>query len=256
MQRRNFLGFLSAGLGGACAPALVAQTPVAPRTRIRAICFDLFTIFDPRPVVAAARAVVGDEAEALCELWRTKQFGYSWLRGAAEQYVDFRQVTYEALVAAEGARQLSLSEAQRNQLVDTYSALPPWPDTREMLARWKRAGLRLATLANYSPVMQQRLIGGAGLLGAFDALISTDAARTFKPDPRAYGLGPRVLGLKKEEIAFSAFGGWDAAGARWFGFPTFWVNRLGVASEALPPGPDATGPTLAELGAFVERWPA
>jgi 2-haloacid dehalogenase len=255
MQRRNFLGLMSAGLGGGCAPAVVARAPVAPRARIRAICFDLFTIFDPRPVVAAARAVIGDEADGLCEAWRTKQFGYSWLRGSAEQYVDFRAVTYEALLAAERARKLVLTDAQRNHLVDQYSALPPWPDTRDALAGFRKSGLRLATLANYSPAMQQRLIGGAGLLDAFDALISTDAARTFKPNPRAYGLGPQKLGLKREEIAFSAFGGWDAAGAKWFGFPTFWVNRLGVASEELPPGPDATGPTLTELGAFVERWP-
>ncbi len=256
MQRRNFLGLFSAGLGSGCAPKVVARAAAAPPARIRAICFDLFTIFDPRPVVAATRAIVGDEAEALCEVWRTKQFGYSWLRGAAQQYVDFRQVTHDALVAAERARKLSLTEPQRNQLVDQYSALPPWPDTAAMLARWKSAGLRLATLANYSPAMQQRLIGGAGLLEAFDQLISTDAARSFKPDPRAYALGPTLLGLSREEIAFSAFGGWDAAGAKWFGFPTFWVNRLGVAAEALEPGPDATGPTLTELAEFVERWPA
>ena len=85
-------------------------------------------------------------------------------------------------------------------------------------------------------------------------LISTDAAKTFKPDPRAYALGVSALGLKREEIVFSAFGGWDAAGARWFGYPTFWVNRLGVPQEELAPAPDGTGPTLAELATFVASW--
>jgi len=59
--------------------------------------------------------------------------------------------------------------------------------------------------------------------------------------------------LAREEIAFAAFGGWDAAGAKWFGFPTFWVNRLGVPQEQLV-DPDGTGPTLAELAEFVARW--
>jgi 2-haloacid dehalogenase len=27
--------------------------------------------------------------------------------------------------------------------------------------------------------------------------------------------------LKREEILFAAFAGWDAAGAKWFGYPTF-----------------------------------
>ena len=115
----------------------------------------------------------------------------------------------------------------------------------------RRAGLRLATLANFTPAMIENLLANAGLRPLFDALISSDRARTFKPDPRAYALGPSVLGLHKEEIAFAAFGGWDAAGARWFGYPTFWVNRLGLPAEELPPGPDAVGPTLRDLVAWV-----
>jgi 2-haloacid dehalogenase len=100
--------------------------------------------------------------------------------------------------------------------------------------------------------MLQTLLDNAGLSELFDAKISTDAAKTFKPDPRAYALGMSALGLELEEIVFSAFGGWDAAGAKWFGYPTFWVNRLDVPAEVLAPGPDATGPSLRELAAFVE----
>src|SRR5262249_61910125 len=109
------------------------------------------------------------------------------------------------------------------------------------------AGLGVAPLAYFAPAMIETLLAGAGLRPLFDELISTDRARTFKPDPRAYALGPSVLGLRREQIAFAAFGGWDAAGARWFGYPTFWVNRLGLPAEELPPGPDRVGPTLVEL---------
>jgi 2-haloacid dehalogenase len=97
------------------------------------------------------------------------------------------------------------------------------------------------------------LLDNAGLTDMFTLQISTDAARTFKPAPRAYALGESKLGLSRDEIAFAAFGGWDAAGAKWFGFPTFWVNRLGVPQERLI-SPDGTGPTLSELNDFVMRW--
>ena len=97
-------------------------------------------------------------------------------------------------------------------LVGSYERLAPWPDAREALQSMRRAGLRLATLANFTPAMIENLLANAGLRPLFDALISSDRARTFKPDPRAYALGPSVLGLHKEEIAFAAFGGWDAAG--------------------------------------------
>ena len=267
MQRRDFFsgalgaGALAAGLSGCAHGALPspprpgARPPApAPRPSIRAICFDLFTLFDPRSVVHVAEALVPEGAAALCEAWRVRQFEYAWLRALAGTYVSFRDVTRHALDFAARSRRIELSAAASEQLVAAYSRLEPWPDTRASLAAWRAAGLRLAPLANYSPDMLDPLLEQAGLSGAFDARISTDAARTFKPDPRAYALGVSTLGLPREQIAFAAFGGWDAAGARWFGFPTFWVNRLGLPSEALPPGYDATGPSLAELGSFVRGW--
>jgi 2-haloacid dehalogenase len=85
----------------------------------------------------------------------------------------------------------------------------------------------------------------------FDHVLSTDAARTYKPDPRAYELGTAALELSREQILFAAFAGWDAAGARSFGYPTFWVNRLGLPPEELGVLPDMTGPDLNALLAFV-----
>lgn len=261
MSRREFLQLLpslGAGLVGGCASAMpvVAPSPrskPAGRRKLKAICFDLFTLFDPRSVVQVATSLVGERAPELCEAWRVRQFEYAWLRVAAEQYVDFHAVTEEALLFAAKARGLTLTNAARASLVDAYSELTPWPDARASLTAWRAQGLRLAPLANYAPAMLERLLANAGFSELFVTQISTDAAKTFKPSPQAYALGESRLGLRREEIAFAAFGGWDAAGAKWFGFPTFWVNRLGVPQEQLV-DPDGTGPTLAELAEFVNSW--
>ena len=115
--------------------------------------------------------------------------------------------------------------------------------------RWKQAEARGAIAKEPRETGHPHPRGGhRDHLLAFDTLISTDAVRTFKPDPRAYALGPRRLGLPPEELVFAAFGGWDAAGATWFGFPTFWVNRLSVTPEQLTPPP-----TLRELAEFVAQ---
>ena len=55
----------------------------------------------------------------------------------------------------------------------------------------------------------------------FEQVLSSDRAKTYKPDPRAYQLGVDALQVKREEILFVAFAGWDAAGAKLFGYPTF-----------------------------------
>ena len=221
------------------------------RSPIRAICFDLFTLFDPRSVVKVAQRYVPAQAAELCDAWRVRQFEYSWLRVAAGRYTDFRAVTEEALVYAAHARGVTLSPGARDAMVAAYSQLDPWPDARAHLAEWKAQKLQLAPLANYAPAMIEQLLTHAGFEPFFDALISTDRARTFKPDPRAYALGMEVLGRRREEIAFAAFGAWDAVGAAWFGYPTFWVNRAGSPAEELGVSADATGPGCAELVAFV-----
>jgi 2-haloacid dehalogenase len=219
--------------------------------RIRAVVFDLFTIFDPRSVEAVADSIAPGRGRELCEAWRLRQFEYSWLHTAAGTYRDFHAVTEDALIYAARARGIALSADASRKLVASYERLAPWPEARTALQSMKTAGLRLAPLANFTPSMIENLLANAGLRPLFDELISTDRARTFKPDPRAYALGPSVLGLRREEIAFAAFGGWDAAGAKWFGYPTFWVNRLGLPVEELPPGPDAVGATLTELASWV-----
>ena len=82
--------------------------------------------------------------------------------------------------------------------------------------------------------------------------LSTDKVHAYKPDPRAYQMGLDTFRLQREEIAFAASAGWDAAGAKWFGYPTFWVNRMHLPVEALGVAPDAMGDNLHDLVRFVK----
>ena len=83
------------------------------------------------------------------------------------------------------------------------------------------------------------------------AVMASSRAAAFKPDPRASRLGLDLLGVAKHELMFVAFAGWDAAGARWFGYPTFWNNRQGAAQEMLGVQADGGGATLGDLTRFV-----
>jgi 2-haloacid dehalogenase len=50
---------------------------------------------------------------------------------------------------------------------------------------------------------------------------------------------------------FAAFGGWDASGAKSFGYPTVWVNRFGQPVEELGIQPDLMTPDMKGLLEFV-----
>ena len=117
----------------------------------------------------------------------------------------------------------------------------------EALRQLKAAGVRIVTIANFSPAMLRANADHAGLTPFFDELISTDANHSYKPDARAYALGAERLHLSKNEILFAAFGGWDAAGAKTFGYPTIWVNRFNQPIEELGIRPDRISPDLKGL---------
>ena len=92
----------------------------------------------------------------------------------------------------------------------------------------------------------------SGLEKVFEHVLSTDEIRTYKPDPRAYRMAIEKFRLAKEEILFVAFAGWDAAGAKSFGYTTFWINRLGLPAERLGISPDGVGKTLGDLVGFIK----
>jgi 2-haloacid dehalogenase len=108
----------------------------------------------------------------------------------------------------------------------------------------------MAFLANPTVEMLEAPMRNAGLEGLLEAL-STDRVQAYKPDPRAYQMGLDAFGLKREEIVFAASASWDAAGAKAFGYPSFWVNRANLPVEALGAAPDAIGSGMADLVAFV-----
>jgi 2-haloacid dehalogenase len=169
----------------------------------------------------------------------------------AGRYVDFSRLTEDALTYAASAMQVEPTAGQKRQLVEAYLQLTPWPDTADALRRLRESNVRVITIANLSPSMLQANADHAGLTTLFDALISTDVNHTYKPDPRAYQLGVDHLRVAKENIVFAAFGGWDAAGAKSFGYPTVWVNRFNQPAEELGFRPDRTVTDLKGLLDFV-----
>jgi 2-haloacid dehalogenase len=220
--------------------------------KIKAIAFDGFTVFDARPVAALAERVFPGHGEEMSALWRTRQFEYTWLRTVGHQYVNFWQVTEEALFFSCKSLKLELTTPDRDRLMQSYLELKAWPDALLALKGLKASGLRLAFLSNFTVTMLDQAVKNSGLEGIFDDHLSTDRVRAFKPDPRAYGMAMSAFGLQREEIAFAAFGGWDAIGAKWFGYPTFWVNRAHAVTEQLGVVPDGAGSDLNDLAMFVQ----
>lgn len=203
--------------------------------------FDAYgTLFDFNSAVARHRAAVGPKADALLEMWRAKQIQYTWLRNGMGAYDKFWQVTGEALDHCLAAHGIA-PDGVRDKLMGAYLALDPFPEVPAMLEALKRAGLRLAILSNGNPGMLDPMMAACGLAGSFDAVLSVDAVRVSKPDPRVYRLVEARCGVAPDRVCFLSSNCWDAHGAAHFGFATVWVNRGSLPDDNLP------GKTVAEI---------
>ena len=245
MDRRSFVTLGSVSLTAPVVEAALASS-MSPRS-IRAVAFDAFAIFDPRPIFAACEVAFPGRGAELANAWRVRQFEYQWLRALTGMYANFWDVTVSALEFAAHSMNLDLAPGQRDRLMSGYLALRAWPDVKESLATLQRAGTQVALLSNATEQILDAGIRNSDLSGAFQHVISTDRIKTFKPDPRAYRLGTQIMRLHEKEILFVAFAGWDVAGAGWFGYPTFWNNRQNATAEELNVRADGTGTTLTEL---------
>jgi 2-haloacid dehalogenase len=102
-----------------------------------------------------------------------------------------------------------------------------------------------AILSNGSPDMLDPLVKHSGL--RFDAVMSVDELRIFKPAPEVYQLASDRLGVAKEAIGFVSSNCWDVLGAKSYGFRVWWINRAGAPVDRLDFQPDGVLHSLGEL---------
>lgn len=215
--------------------------------------FDAYgTLFDVNSAARGVQDSLGEQWQSLAELWRAKQLQYTWLRSLAGHYSDFWQVTADALDFALSTLQLEDSMLHA-RLMNLYLVLSAYPEVPATLKRLNAAGMKLAILSNGTPAMLGAAIANCGISGLFDAVLSVEEVRIYKPHPSVYGLVCDRLNVSASSVCFLSSNGWDAYSAKAFGFQVLWCNRLGQASERLPGTPDAQIRTLAELPDIVMK---
>jgi len=134
-----------------------------PLIGVKACVFDAYgTLFDFASAAARCADIPADRRAALTTLWRDKQLQYTWLRTLENRYVDFWQVTGEALDFA--LESLGLADPTvRDRLMELYLGLEPFPEVPAVLGALRKAGYKTAILSNGSPSMLEALVSRSGL---------------------------------------------------------------------------------------------
>ncbi|OAF16331.1 haloacid dehalogenase type II [Bradyrhizobium neotropicale] len=123
-----------------------------------------------------------------------------------------------------------LDGAERDELNNVWTRLDAWPDAIEGLTRLRRHCLT-STLSNAGMASVIALVKNAGL--PFDAVLTAELAKSYKPAPAVYQLAVDYLGYRPDQILMVACHKYDLKAARAFGMKTAFVPR------PLEFGPDA-----------------
>jgi len=114
-------------------------------------------------------------------------------------------------------------------------------DVAAGLDQLKAQGWRLVAYGNATRALLVSQLTNAGIAKKFDAILSIDSVRAFKPAPVTYRFALKQEGLKPEEAVFVSCHDWDVEGAKMVGMKTAFVQRhLGFGRVFQPPDFEAS----------------
>jgi 2-haloacid dehalogenase len=244
-SRRTFMkAALIGGAMSALAPADASAQARQSSTRRRILVFDVNETMLDIGALAPQFARAFGRAEVLQE-WFSNVLLYSNVVTVAGPYADFGAVGGAALDMVAAAHGVTLSPDGRQQILGGVRTLPPHPDVRPALERFRAAGFRLVTLTNSAPAAVEAQLGNAGLASFFERSFSVDTVKRFKPAPEPYQFVARELGVPTTQLRMIAAHAWDVLGALRSGCTAAFIARPGKALFSLGPQPDVIAPDMA-----------
>ena len=113
----------------------------------------------------------------------------------------------------------------KNELLNLYKILSPYPEVKETLEKLKEKKYKLAILSNGTPALLNELVKSNGIKNFFDDIFSVEEVKIYKPSSKVYDMPVKKYNIKKEDAAFLSANTWDVSGGGNYGFSSVWVNR-------------------------------
>ena len=213
---------------------------------IKAIIFDAYgTLFDVNSSAEKCKEKIGDKWLDFANYWRTTQLEYTWLRSLMKRHKDFWQITQDSL--DKSMKLYNIDSLMREELLNLYKNLSPFPEVKETLNKLKEANYKLAILSNGTPGLLNQLVKSNDLENMFEDIFSIEEVGVYKPDKKVYDLPTKKYGVKKEDIVFLSSNTWDVSGGGNYGYNAIWVNRNNTVFDNLDYKPKNEVSNLTQL---------
>ena len=158
-------------------------------------------------------------------LWFANLIMYSAALTVAGCYVPFTDIGAAVMKMLADTRGIKIDEADKKELTDKFSTMPPHPEVPGALRKLRDAGFRLFTLTDNLLEVQTRQLTHGGIVDLFERRFSADGVKHHKPSRQAYGYVEKELGVEPSQLFLIACHTWDTLRGR---------RRLGRGADQAP----------------------
>src|ERR1700759_4229434 len=190
------------------------------------IVFDVNeTLLDLQTMEPIFQRIFGDRNAM--RLWFANFIMYSAALTVADCYVPFTDIGAAVMKMLADTKDIGISEADKKELTEKFSTMPPHKEVPAALRKLRDAGFRLFTLTDNLLEVQTRQLTHGGIVDLFERRFSADGVKHHKPSREAYGFVEKELGTKPSDMCLIACHTWDTLGAVAAGWEAALIRRAG-----------------------------
>src|SRR6202789_2808017 len=210
------------------------------------IVFDVNeTLLDLETMTPIFERIFGDKLAM--RLWFANLILYSATLTLANSYVPFTDIGGAVMKMLADVRGIKITDADRKELTEKFSTMPPHPEVPAALRKLRDAGFRLFTLTDNLLEVQGRQLEHGGIIDLFERRFSADGVKRHKPSPEAYGYVEKELGAKPSDFCLIACHTWDTLGAVAAGWEAALIKRPWNDVLSVGPQPHVIGNDLNDV---------
>jgi 2-haloacid dehalogenase len=193
------------------------------------------TLLDLQTMAPTFERIFGDRSAM--RLWFDDLILYSAALTVAGCYVPFTDIGSAVMKMLADTRGIRIGDADRKELTEKFSTMPPYQEVPGALRKLRDAGFRLFTLTDNLLEVQTRQLEHGGIVDLFERRFSADGVRHHKPSREAYGHVEKELGVRPSQLCLIACHTWDTLGAVAAGWQAALIRRVG--NDVLGVGPQS-----------------
>jgi 2-haloacid dehalogenase len=215
-------------------------------TALPLIVFDVNeTLLDLETMEPTFERIFADKSAM--RLWFANFIMYSAALTVAGCYVPFTDIGAAVMKMLADTRGIRITDADKKELTEKFSTMPPHPEVPAALRKLRKAGFRLFTLTDNLLEVQTRQLQHGGIVDLFERRFSADGVKHHKPSREAYGYVERELGGRPSDFCLIACHTWDTLGAVAAGWQGALIKRTGNDVLGVGPQPHIVGIDLNDI---------